>query len=157
MFSTSDYQIGFKINHSTTSCSFFVQEVINYYKTNHSDAFIMFLDASRAFDKVHYCKLFQILLDKCLCPLACSFLANMYTHQKLNVKWGKSFSNLCTVTNGVKQGGVLSPVLFTMYIDKLLIELKGMGVTLVQSIWGALVMLMILLLLPQVKQPCGYS
>ena len=29
--------------------------------------------------------------------------------------------------NGVKQGGVLSPVLFTMYIDKLLIKLKNSG------------------------------
>ena len=59
VFSTSDYQFGFKINHSTTSCSFVAQEVINYYKTNHSDAFVMFLDASKAFDKVHYCKLFK--------------------------------------------------------------------------------------------------
>ena len=61
VFSTSNYHFGFKIKHSTTSCSFVVQEVINYNKTNHSDAFIMFLDASKTFDKVQYCKLFQIL------------------------------------------------------------------------------------------------
>ena len=85
VFSTSDYQLGFKSNHSTTSCSFVVQDVLDYYKTNHSDAFVMFLDASKASDKVHYCKLFQILFEKGLCPLVafsvtCSFLANMYTH-----------------------------------------------------------------------------
>ena len=28
------------------------------------------------------------------------------------------------MSNGVKQGGVLSPILFTLYIDKLLIRLK---------------------------------
>ena len=29
------------------------------------------------------------------------------------------------LSNGVKQGGVLSPILFNIYIDKLLLELKG--------------------------------
>ncbi len=29
-------------------------------------------------------------------------------------------SVLCSVSNGVKQGGVLSPILFTVYVDELL-------------------------------------
>ena len=33
-----------------------------------------------------------------------------------------------TMTNGVKQGAVLSPILFTMYIDGLFHELKRAGV-----------------------------
>ena len=32
------------------------------------------------------------------------------------------------MTNGVKQGAVLSPILFTMYIDGLFYELKRAGV-----------------------------
>ena len=39
-----------------------------------------------------------------------------------------SKSNFFHVTNGVKQGGVLSPVLFTSYMDKLLEELQSSGV-----------------------------
>ena len=33
-----------------------------------------------------------------------------------------------SISNSVKQGGVLSPVLFTIYIDKLLLELRQQGV-----------------------------
>ena len=39
-----------------------------------------------------------------------------------------SLSPLFSVTNGVRQGGVLSPILFTVYLDDLLSSLKnGIG------------------------------
>ena len=37
----------------------------------------------------------------------------------LRVKWGSSFSDVFSCKNGVKQGGVLSPLLFCIYIDVL--------------------------------------
>ena len=37
------------------------------------------------------------------------------------------FSKYVSVSNGVKQGGVLSPTLFSIYIDKLLLKLKESG------------------------------
>ena len=33
-----------------------------------------------------------------------------------------------SLANGVRQGGVLSPILFTVYIDDLLLELKRQGI-----------------------------
>jgi retron-type reverse transcriptase len=50
-----------------------------------------------------------------------------YTNQNIRVQWGSSISIICTVSNGVKQGGVLSPILFTIYIDELLNELRKSG------------------------------
>ena len=40
------------------------------------------------------------------------------------MKWGSHFSKPFVTSNGVKQGGVLSPVLSTLYIDKLLNRLR---------------------------------
>ncbi len=48
----------------------------------------------------------------------------MYTSQSLRVKWKNIVSNDLNVCNGVKQGGVLSPVLFAVYMDGLLRQLK---------------------------------
>ena len=46
----------------------------------------------------------------------------------MSVRWGSTFSDSFSVANGVCQGGVLSPILFTLYIDDLLMDLKEQGV-----------------------------
>ena len=50
VFNTSDYQLGFKKDQSTTMCTFAVSEVIQYYLNNSSDVFVMLLDAKKVFD-----------------------------------------------------------------------------------------------------------
>ena len=51
-------------------------------------------------------------------------IAAIFINQQVRVKWGNHFSKPFVTSNGVKQGGVLSPVLFTLYIDKLLNRLR---------------------------------
>ena len=46
----------------------------------------------------------------------------------LRVKWGNTLSSEFPATNGVKQGGVLSPILFAIYTDGLLKRLEETGV-----------------------------
>jgi hypothetical protein len=48
----------------------------------------------------------------------------MYTNQIVRVSWSDYTSSTFKVSNGVKQGGVLSPILFAVYIDELLNYLK---------------------------------
>ena len=44
------------------------------------------------------------------------------------VRWNGVFSQSFHVSNGVRQGGVLSPVLFSVYVDGLLCKLRDSGV-----------------------------
>ena len=124
---TSEFQFGFKSESSTTQCTFVLEEVLQYYKNNNTDVYVMMLDASKAFDRVEYTKLFSLLVERKLCPVICRLLLYMYTNQRLCVKWGSNISREFSVHNGVKQGGILSPLLFTVYVDVLLLRLKQAG------------------------------
>ena len=86
------------------------------------------LDASKAFDRVNYCKLYATLLKRNISPIVLRLLLFMYTHQSLRVKWGSTLSKQFSVMNGVKQCGVLSPILFAVYTDGLFERLKNTGV-----------------------------
>ena len=86
------------------------------------------MDASKAFDKIHYGKLFNVLLEKGIPFCIIRILLDAYTRQQARVLWNTCTSDYFAISNGVKQGGVLSPVLFSIYIDRLLILLKKSGI-----------------------------
>ena len=125
---TSQLQFGFKENMSTTQCTYVMQETISYYNANGSNVYALMLDASKAFDRVKFSKLFRILLNRQMSPLVLRLLFYMYTNQKLQVRWGGTVSNKFTASNGVKQGAILSPILFSVYMDELFERLEKSGV-----------------------------
>lgn len=124
---SSDLQFGFKANHSTIACNFVFQEVVQQYVANDSMVYCLSLDASKAFDRVHFIKLLKLLVKRSMCPVAIRFLLNMYSKQGICVRWGSDLSEEYPISNGVKQGGVLSPVLFALYLDELLLDLRSLG------------------------------
>ena len=100
-------------------------ESISYYITNNSNVFCTFLDASKAFYRVHYCKLFRLVLQRGLPACIVRVLINLYVGHVIRVLLSSPFN----AVNRVKQGGVLvSPVLFCIYIDGLLTKLSESGV-----------------------------
>jgi len=123
-FTTSALQFGFKRQLSTTLCTGLIKNVVSKFVDAGSQVYGCFLDASKAFDHE---VLFSKLMERNL-PLALnSFLVSWYRSQRMQVRWNNSLSPLFSVTNGV-QRGVLSPILFTVYLDDLLSSLKSLGI-----------------------------
>ena len=125
---TSSLQFGFKRNSSTHMCTMVLKETISYYLSNNSSVYCTFLDASKAFDRVNFCPMFRLLLQRGLPPCVVRLIINFYIGHLISVSWCNSVSNSFVALNGVKQGGVLSPILFCIYIDNLLIRLSSLGV-----------------------------
>ena len=62
------------------------------------------IDASKAFDRVRFDKLFYILYERGLPPKLLFLLIEMYTQQKCRSVWDGECSSYFSVLNGVRQG-----------------------------------------------------
>ena len=97
-----------------------------YYKNRETTVFVAFLNASKAnFDRLHYWLLYDKLVKICVPLFIIKLLCFWYTLQN---RWGTPISTQFTVANGVKQSGIISPILFNMYMDDLSIGLNNSGI-----------------------------
>ena len=67
------------------------------------------LDCSKAFDTCKFSILFSKLLDRNVPPIVLRVLIVVYEDQYAWVKWGGARSSMFMISNGTKQGSVLSP------------------------------------------------
>lgn len=116
---TSDNQFGFKKKHGTDQCVYVLKEVLNLYRSLNSCLSVCFLDASKAFDRVNHSVLFEKLKCRGVPGYLLRILVFWYENQTMCVRWGKMLSKPFKVSNGVRQGGVLSPLFFNVYMDEL--------------------------------------
>jgi len=114
------YQFGFKKQHSTGLCTSVVKRTIDYYLKRGSYVFACFVDFRKAFDMVNYWKLFSQMLDDGTDSCLVRLLAFWHSRQSLCVYWQGFCSDKFSVGNGTRQGGILSPYLFTRYVRPLI-------------------------------------
>ena len=100
-------------------CTWRVVESISCFLRNCSGVFATFMDMKKAFDMVQHCLLFRKLINRNPPPIFTRLLIVMYISQTTKVKWENGLSDSFSITNAVKQGAVLSAILFCVYIDDL--------------------------------------
>ena len=113
---------------SSHLCTGLLKNVVSKYLHKGSAVFRCLLDASKAFDSVDHEILFKQLLKRQLPNGLLRFLFSWYQSQLLSVRWNSAHSSTFGVSNGVRQGGVLFPILLTVYIDELVLHLSKMGI-----------------------------
>ena len=133
-------QFGFQAMASTTMCSWLATSVIDQYNRQGSVVYSCAMDLSKAFDMVEWLELFGVLEARDISPIFLRILLYVYTNQSCNVKWNGSLSRCFSVSNGVRQGAVSSPILFSLYIDQLFSVLRssGLGCRLNNQYYGCL-------------------
>lgn len=122
------YQFGFRKDHSTSLGCAVLKRVIDYYRLNGSYVFACFLDLSKAFDSVNHVSLFKKIT-------ALKFPANMvklliywYSNQQINVQWKCVVTSSFYMKNGTRQGSVLSPYLFSIYMRSITDNVVNSGI-----------------------------
>ena len=116
---TTENQFAYKKGPSTDMCIFTLKECIRYYAVHSTPMYVWFLDVSKAFDCINHWKLFKVLIDRKYPANVIKLLVYWYQEQCICVKWDGMTSDTFPVCNGIKQGGILSPKFFNIYVDVL--------------------------------------
>ncbi len=124
----NDRQHGFRERYSTSTACLILKETILRYTTEGSNVYSCFIDLTKAFDKVNHFKLANKLLKLGVPNFLVNILFYFYRNQHVVVKFKDSISTEWTMKNGVRQGGVLSPLLFSIYINDILNKLSTCNV-----------------------------
>ena len=116
---TSENQFSFKQRHSTDLCIYALKEIVSYYRRLNTPVYLCFVDIKSAFDRISYWKLLIKLIDRGIPLLIIALFQYWFTSQSLLVGWGRSLSSTFNMRNGIRQGSILSPYLFNVYVDGL--------------------------------------
>jgi hypothetical protein len=120
----NDAQLGFRSGRGTTFGCSLLNDIMSYFKCKHSPLYVCSLDAEKCFDSIWHPALFYKLKDK-IPYTHWVFLIKWYKNLKATVKWEGQYSTYFTITKGTRQGSVLSPYLFNIFIDDLLVKLES--------------------------------
>jgi hypothetical protein len=124
---TSERQFGFKKSVGCRDAIYTVKSVINYFTKNNSTMNICAIDLTKAFDKVNHSVLFKKLMNLDVPANYINILKCWYSKINTAVKWGAEISGFVNLPAGVRQGGILSPFLFAIYVDDVLSRLAESG------------------------------
>ena len=125
---TDALQFGFKKKSSTMHATYCLKQTINHYVENGSRVFCAFLDASKAFDRLVHSGLFIKLISRGIPKIFLDIIIFWYSDLRCRVKWDDSYSEWFSIIAGVRQGGILSPDFYCLYVEDLIDILKAKNV-----------------------------
>ena len=127
-------QAGFRSGRGCIDQIFVLRTIVEQSLEWNSSLYINFIDFEKAFDSIHHPSLWKILEAYGFPPKVINILRDMYANNQCCVRHDGQQSEWFHVKTGVRQGCVISPILFLVVIDwvmKRATEDKPRGI-----VWG---------------------
>lgn len=113
----SDEQFGFRGGMGTREALFCMRTLLQKSVEFRKNIYVCFIDFEKAFDNVPHTQLFQCLDSIGLDSYDVRLLKNLYYNQTARVKVEQEVSEKVPIKRGVRQGCVMSPMLFNVYSE----------------------------------------
>jgi len=113
-------QCGFRANRGTTDMVFVLRQLQEKCREQNKGLYITFVDLTKAFDTVSRNGLW-LILNRLGCPQKfLNMIMQLHEGQYGQVRLNENLSEPFPITNGVKQGCVLAPTLFSIFFSMML-------------------------------------
>ena len=124
---TGEYQAGFKSGYSCCDHIFTLMACVQKQFSNNRKLYACFIDFEKCFDTINRNLLWPILIKNGIKGKLFKCIRSMYQKVKTRVRCGDTLTDTINCTLGVKQGDICSPVLFSLFINELALEVIRNG------------------------------
>ena len=115
----SDEQFGFRQGLGTREALFGLTVLLQKCRDQSQDVYLCFIDYEKAFDRVRHTELIKLLNGQGLDCKDVTLIKNLYWQQSAAIRVGDNTTADVPIKRGVRQGCVLSPLLFNLYSERI--------------------------------------
>ena len=114
-------QIGFLPNHRTSDLIFTLRTLVDKFVTHTTKGklYTCFIDFKKAFDSIWHDGLLYKLLKYNIGGKFYDLINSIYSNTKCSIKCGNQRTEYFNYCKGVRQGCILSPMLFNLYLNEI--------------------------------------
>ena len=116
-YDNDPFQAGFRSNSRTTDNIFILCAIIDKQRCLSKPLYTCFVDFTKAFDYIDRSALYYKLLSRGIDGNFLNVIKSMFSKAECRVKWDSCISEILKSKFGVLQGGMLSPTLFTEFLQ----------------------------------------
>ena len=118
-------QAGFRKNRSCTDHVNTLRIIVEQSVEWQAKLYLLFVDFERAFDTIHRTAIWSALANLGIPDKITNIIKEMYNDAKYHVRFAGDESNSFEINRGVRQGCVLSPMLFLIVLDSVMNEVNS--------------------------------